>query len=69
VDDRQISVSVLGVRDTGSSIDVRLALFFTERVGGCSCGDDPMALNAHCELRLRLDKATADAAFELLNES
>jgi hypothetical protein len=63
VDDATIGVSVLSAEQTADTIDVNLGVFFTEIVGGCSCGDDPYPSNGYCELRLRIDRRTGAASF------
>jgi hypothetical protein len=66
VDDSDLTVSVLHSRDDGTALEARVGVFFTEVIGGCSCGDDPTPLPAYCELRIRIDKATAEAAIALM---
>jgi hypothetical protein len=66
VDDSRITATFLRSRDEGESIQADVGIFFEEVVGGCSCGDDPLAQNAYCELRVRIAKATGEAVFALL---
>ncbi len=47
------------MRDPPSSRMV--GIFFTEMVAGCSCAEEPDAVNANCRLRMRIDKAPAEA--------
>jgi hypothetical protein len=61
VDDSALDATVLAFEDEGERIGVRIGCFFTEVVGGCSCGDDPMPAHAYCELRVSIDKATGEA--------
>lgn len=63
VDDSDVSVSVLKVSDDEQFIDVRLVVFFTEIVINCGCGDDPMPQHAQCEMRLHINKSTAESEF------
>ena len=63
VDDATVGVSVLSAAQTAEAIEVNLGVFFTEIVGGCSCGDDPYPSNGYCELRLRIDRRTGAASF------
>lgn len=65
-DDSDISVTVIEAVENTRSIQARAGIFFTEIVGGCSCGDDPFAENAYCEIRILIDKSTAEAEFELI---
>lgn len=61
VDDTSIDATVLGTTEDDRSIRVRVGVFFTEVVGGCSCGDPPVAGSAYCELLIAIDKRTAEA--------
>ncbi|KRT60240.1 glucosamine--fructose-6-phosphate aminotransferase [endosymbiont of Ridgeia piscesae] len=66
VDDSNISVTVLNFSEVEDAIRVMLGVFFTEIVGGCSCGDDPLEANGYCELRLEINKSTAEAGFKVV---
>ena len=68
VDDSNITVTVLNVRDSGIAIEAKLGVFFTEVVICCGCGDDPMPVNAYCEMQCLINKDTADAEFQVLEE-
>jgi hypothetical protein len=59
VDGEGITVTVLQAADAGDAIHARVKVFFTEVVGGCSCGDEPMRIPAHCALRVEITKADA----------
>ena len=61
-----VTVTVLQTEDAGEAIHARLGVFFTEVVGGCSCGDEAWPLQAHCELQVEIAKADAAARFTLL---
>ncbi len=65
-DDRDIKAMVLSSAQTQDCIQARVGIFFSEILAGCSCGDDPMALNAYCELQVSIDKATAEVEFAVL---
>lgn len=65
-DDAGLTAMVLRSRDAGSAVEVVVGIFFTELVAGCSCGDEPMALNAYCELQVSIDKQTARGGFKLM---
>ena len=66
VDEHDLTVSVISVTEQDTSFEVKLAVFFTEIVVCCGCGDDPMPVNAACEMLCFLDKGTAEARFELI---
>lgn len=58
-------VSVMASNETKSQIIVRLGVYFTEIISGCSCGDDPGMLNGYCEMELVIDKLSGDANFRV----
>jgi hypothetical protein len=66
VDDSLLAATVLNVSDDARAIHARVGIFFSEIVAGCSCGDEPMATHAYCELRFSIDKATAEADVTLM---
>jgi len=66
VDDGDISVTVVAVRDDGDVIRARVMVFFSEIVGGCSCGDDPLSSTAQGELEVWIDRRTAAAQFTVI---
>lgn len=63
VDDSDISVSVINVVETAENIQSKVGVFFTEIVGGCSCGDEPLAANAYGELLVTINRQNAEAEF------
>ena len=64
VDDHDITATVLSVERGTDRAVARVGVFFTELVGGCNCHDDPLAVNAYCELRVTLDRAAGVARIE-----
>lgn len=68
VDDSNISATVVEAREDGDWIRARVGIFFNEVVGGCSCGDDPLSVNAYCQIQVSIDKASAEAEFAVLPE-
>lgn len=66
VDDSNITATILSVTDNQSVIDARTGIFFIEIVGGCNCNDDPIEINAYCELVISIDKTTAKASIVAL---
>ena len=66
VDDSHITATVLHADADAGAIHARAGIFFTEIVINCGCGDDPMETNAYCEMRIRVDKTTGQADFELV---
>lgn len=68
VDDNDLEITIFRVDDDDSSIQVRLGVFFTEIVICCGCGDDPMTINAYCEMQLSIDKRTAHSQFSVVSD-
>ena len=68
VDDSNIAVNVIEVREHGDWICARVGIFFNEVVGGCSCGDDPLSVNAYCQIQVSIDRASAEAEFAVIAE-
>lgn len=61
IDDNDITATILSVSDNQLMIEAKVGIFFTEIVGGCNCNDDPMEINAYCEMKINIDKQSAEA--------
>lgn len=66
IDDSKVSVIFLNAHESGHTIHAQVAVFFTEIAAGCSCGDEPIPANAHCELNICISKSTAAAEITIL---
>jgi len=66
VDDSDIEVTILSSSETVEFITAKLGVFFTEIVINCGCGDDPMSINAYCEMRMVIKKLSHEATFEII---
>jgi len=66
VDEGHVEITVLGASDSAAEIQVNVGVFFAEVLAGCSCGDEPSASNAYCELRVSIEKATGLARFAVI---
>ena len=64
-DDSDLTATVISAADRGAVVAARVGIFFSEIIAGCSCGDDPFAEPAYCELEVRIDKATGAAEVAL----
>ncbi len=54
-----LGVMLLRVRETPSTIEVRVGIFYTSVLSGCSCADDPTPTDTHaeyCEMDLEIDR-------------
>ena len=65
VDDSDLSLILLQTMETEEMFKVRTGVFFSEVIGGCSCGDEPAAENAYCEIWVCIHKTTAEASILL----
>lgn len=68
VHDAGFSVMVFGVSEENDFIRARAGIFYTSVIAGCSCADDPTPiseLNEYCEVRLAIDKNTAETTVTL----
>jgi hypothetical protein len=58
VDPSSIGVTLLSVQVRADHILADIGVFFTETVGGCSCGDEPFVSQGYRELTLTIDPET-----------
>jgi len=68
VDDSNISATIIRVGEDDQFVRALVGVFFNEIVGGCSCGDEPVAENAYCEIQVLIDKQTGEAEFAVVSE-
>ena len=68
VDDSDISITVINMKQHENSIQAKVGIFFTEIIVGCGCGDDPMPENAYCEMQVSIDRTTFTAKFEVIQQ-
>ena len=64
----KVKVVVLGVSERANNIYAKAGIFYSSVIAGCNCADDPTpveAQNEYCELRLDIDKATAETTVAL----
>lgn len=69
IDAADLEVCVLGSQAADAAITARVACFFTEVVGGCSCHDAPYTKNVVCELLVRIDRGSGMADFSPLTDA
>lgn len=65
VDDADLSLVILQSRETEEWLEIKTGVFFSEIIGGCSCGDEPAAENAYCEILVSISKTSAETSFLL----
>jgi hypothetical protein len=68
IDGSDLTVTIISARENGQTLQARAGVFFTEIVGGCSCGDEPYSQPAYCLLQVTIDRPTACVRFELIDE-
>ena len=64
-----VTVVINSVAETENAIGVRVGLFYQSVIAGCSCEGDPTPTSAnteYCEVRLDIDKATAETVIALV---
>lgn len=62
---------LMGATDLGERLRVKVGVFFASVIAGCNCADDPTPMEEeteYCVLAFDIDKATAEATVELLDE-
>ncbi len=67
----KFSVMVLSTSEYEGFIHAKVGIFYNSIIGGCACADDPTPvseLNEYCEVRLDIDKKTAETAITLLTD-
>ncbi len=67
----KFSVMILGTSEDEGFIHAKAGIFYTSIIAGCACTDDPTPvneLNEYCEVRLDIDKKTAETTVVLLTE-
>lgn len=71
VADRPIQAMILGVSENTDLIRVKVGVFYTGIIGGCSCADDPSPLaeqDEYCVLQFCMDKTSAETTVTLVTE-
>jgi hypothetical protein len=67
----KFSVRILGTSEEGNCIRARVGVFYNSIIAGCACADDPTPvneLNEYCEIRLDIDRKTAETKITLLTD-
>lgn len=71
VTDRPFQAMIISASEAAGLIRVKVGLFYTGVIAGCSCADDPTPvdeLNEYCVAQLDIDRVTGEAAVQLLDE-
>ena len=68
--DNKLSFMLLAQQQNGDDILVKLGMFYSSIIAGCSCADDPTPLdkvNEYCEIHVRINRDTAGALITLVD--
>jgi len=65
-DSDSFTITILKITDDRQQVHVRVSVFFTEIIAGCSCGDEPTPINGYCELLMSINKSTAETHIEIV---
>jgi hypothetical protein len=68
IDEGDVEITLLGSSDSATEIHANVGVFFSEVIGGCSCGGEPAVSNAYCKLRVSIDKGNGNARFEVVHD-
>ena len=63
------SVAIFGISDEAGLIHIKVGIFYTGIIAGCSCADDPTPMNEiseYCEVLFTIDKTSAETQIKLL---
>jgi hypothetical protein len=69
--DDKFNVMIIGVSEAAGSIRVKVGIFYSGIIAGCSCADDPTPVNEeseYCVVQLDINKLTAETTIALLAE-
>ena len=70
VNDDNFSVMIIRAAEESNFLKVKVGVFYTSIIAGCSCADDPTPTDVeteYCELRLDINKETAEVVITLLD--
>lgn len=65
-----LNVTILSSSQDFNAIHVRMGIFYSSIIAGCSCADDPTPVdenNEYCEVELIIDNTTALTSVTLLS--
>lgn len=67
----EFSAMILGTNATAAHLHVKIGIFYSGIVAGCSCAGDPTqvdAVNEYCEMLIGIDRKTAEGTAVLVAE-
>ncbi len=69
--EKNISITILAIKEDRDIIRVKTGIFFTGLIPGCSCADDPAPNNEYseyCEVQFDINKISAETSITLIAE-
>jgi len=69
--DNKIEMMIIGFTEEEGFIRVKAGVFYAGIIAGCNCADDPTPveeINEYCEVRLDINRTTAETTVTLLTE-
>jgi len=66
VDEVPFTVTIYNAALTEVGARAKIGVFFTEMVGGCSCGDGPYTINGYGEFEVVVEKTHSKVTFTIL---
>lgn len=69
--DNKLDVIVIGAAEAEGYLRVKVGIFYTSIIAGCSCADDPTPIDEnieYCVVQLDINPITAEAALTLLTD-
>lgn len=67
--DNNIKAIIIAVSESTDFIHAKAGIFYSGIIAGCNCADDPTPVEAqseYCEVRLDIDKTTAETKITLV---
>jgi len=69
--DHNIQAVILHSTEESRQLRIKVGLFYSGIIAGCSCADDPSPIdeqNEYCEIEVRIDKASGQNTIILLKD-
>jgi len=67
IKDSEIGITVLAISENEENIKAKIGVMFTETQWAYCCGEEePMTSNAYCEVKITINKLTANTIFIVL---
>ena len=69
--DSNIHVMIMDASEINDAIRVKVGIFYTGVIAGCSCADDPTPVNEeneYCEVELVIEKPSAKTRISLITD-